>query len=107
MVELEITGVVGVSVAMGVVAVVEGELGVVAWPVVVAGDAATTAEPGVAVSGVVERGPDVDLGGADVVIKGAVVETGGVEMVHGVAEVVEMSGGQLHCLSLDFELTSG
>ena len=94
MVELEITGVVGVSVAMGVVAVVEGELVVVAWPVVVAGDAATTAEPGVAVSGVVERGPD--LGGADVVIKGAVVETGEVETVVGAAEVVEMSGGQLH-----------
>ena len=75
---------VGVSVVVRVVAVVEG---------------------GLVVSGVVERGTEVELGGTDVVLKGAVVETGGVEVVVGVAEVVEMSGGQLH-LPSDFELTS-
>lgn len=59
-------GVVGVSGVVCVVSVVEGLLVVVAWPVVVSGDA------DVVVSGVVERGTDVELGGADVVVKGAV-----------------------------------
>ena len=48
----------------------------------------------------------MELGREDVVKKGVVVETGGIEAVVGAAEVVEISGGQLHLCS-DLELTSG